>query len=414
MSYDVIVLGAGIVGVSTALHLQERGLKVAILDRQEPGLEASYGNAGIIEKDGHVPLVIPSELGPLMKYGSNTQVSMHYHPTMMPRLAPWLFAMWRLSTPFGISSYARRVTPLRQVSANEHFHFARDAGIMDKFRETGWINLYHSAKSFESTARTLGYADEFGVDYDVVGKEELDALEPSFHFTREDKAIHWKGCVSVSSPGGVTQAYANLFKGRGGALLLGDARSLKQEAGNWTVSSQDGPVSAPKVVIALGAWSMDLLKPFGYKFPLEVKRGYHQHFASDSGASMNRPVVDEDIGFLLTPMEDGIRLTSGIEFAARDTRKTPVQVKKATKWAKKLYPIGKPVEDEPWMGFRPCFPDNLPLIEASRDHDGMYFNFGHGHMGFAVGPITGKMTADLVTGQEPCLSVDGFSSRRFF
>jgi D-amino-acid dehydrogenase len=129
---------------------------------------------------------------------------------------------------------------------------------------------------------------------------------------------------------------------------------------------------------------------------------------------MIRPVVDEDIGFLLTPMEDGIRLTSGIEFAARDTRKTPVQIKKATKWAKKLYPIGKPVEDEPWMGFRPCFPDNLPLIEESRQHEGLYFNFGHGHMGFAVGPITGKMTADLVTGQEPCLSVGGFSSRRFF
>ncbi|WP_316858544.1 FAD-binding oxidoreductase [uncultured Cohaesibacter sp.] len=414
MSYDVIVLGAGIVGISTALHLQERGLRVAVLDRQEPGLEASYGNAGIIEKDGHMPLVIPSEIIPLMKYGSNQQVAMRYHPTMMPRLAPWLLDMWKVSSPYGISSYARRVTPLRRVSATEHFHFADQAGIRDAFRENGWIHLFHSQKTFDGTSRSRSYADELGIEYDVLRKSELSALEPSVRFKENDWGIHWKGCVSVSSPGRVTRAYADLFTAKGGRLVIGDAKSLRQDGGQWTVSSQDGAVTAPKMVVALGAWSMDVLKFFGYKFPLQVKRGYHQHFGSDQGASMSRPVVDEDIGFLLTPMDDGIRLTSGIEFAHREARKTPVQIRKATQWARKIYPLGKPVEDEAWMGFRPCFPDSLPLIEKSDKHEGLYFNFGHGHMGFAVGPITGKMTADLVTGETPCLDVGGFSSKRFF
>ncbi|SNY94214.1 D-amino-acid dehydrogenase [Cohaesibacter sp. ES.047] len=412
-SHDVLVLGAGIVGVSTALHLQAAGQSVVLVDRREPGEEASHGNAGVIEKDGMIPLTIPSNPIEVAKYASNRQIHMHYHPTFMPRLAPWLFRMWLLSNDKGIDTYARAIAPLRAVAADEHAHFANEAGINEQFRATGWIHLYHSAKSFASTEGARRYAAEFGVDYEVVKQTDLEELEPHMQFDKDDHAIFWKGCVSVSSPKTVTKAYAALYESRGGRFVKGDARSLKREGDAWVVTTEAGDVKANKVVVSLGAWSLDLLKPMGYSFPLAAKRGYHQHFASKDGAFLNRPVVDEDVGFLMTPTEAGIRMTSGIEFAARDTKKTPVQIYRATEWARHLYPLGAPVEDEPWMGFRPCFPDSLPLIDRADNHPGLYFNFGHGHLGFATGPVTGRMMADMIMGRELSYDVKGFSAGRF-
>ena len=413
MSHDVIVLGAGMVGVSTALHLQARDQSVVLVDRQQPGEETSHGNAGIIERDGMIPLTIPKNLVEILKYASNRQIHMHYHPTFMPRMASWLLRMWKLSNPAGIDVYARGIAPLREIAALEHDYFAKDAGVSEQFRHTGWIHLYHSAKSFSKTAAARNYADEFGVDYEVVRQSELEALEPHVAFDGEDHGIFWKGCVSVSSPKTVSKGYADLFLKRGGVFRTGDARSLKKEAGLWTVATGQGTVSAPNVVVALGPWSLDLLKPMGYHFPLAAKRGYHQHFASQDDAFLNRPIVDEDVGFLMTPTEAGIRLTSGIEFAHRDRPKTPTQIYRATERARHIYPLGVPVEDTPWMGSRPCFPDSLPVIDRSDRDEGLYFNFGHGHLGFATGPVTGRMMAELITDQPSSLARDAFSAKRF-
>ncbi|WP_245417820.1 NAD(P)/FAD-dependent oxidoreductase [Cohaesibacter celericrescens] len=413
MRYDVVVLGGGIVGVSTALHLQAAGQRVALIDRREPGEETSHGNAGIIERDGYVPLTLPNKITEILKYMSNRQVAMHYHPTFMPKMASWLWRMWRLSNPAGIDIYAQGVAPLRANAILEHEYLARDAGVMDEFRYTGWINLYHSAKSFAGTEAALRYADMFGIDFEVLGMDGLEDLEPHVDFSHKDKGILWKGCVSVPSPKRITKAYAALFAERGGDVRIGEALSLKREGDDWTVSCTDGSVSAPKVVVALGPWSMDLLKPMGYRLPLATKRGYHQHFASLDGAVLNRPIVDEDIGFLMTPTDLGIRLTSGIEFAPRDARKTPTQIYRAADWARHLYPLGAPVEDEPWMGARPCFPDSLPVIDQSDRDVGLYFNFGHGHMGFGTGPVTGRLMADMVLGKTPSISPSPFSAKRF-
>ncbi|WP_171021920.1 FAD-binding oxidoreductase [Cohaesibacter sp. CAU 1516] len=413
INHDVIILGAGMVGISTALHLQESGLNVALVDRRGPGEETSHGNAGIIEQDGMVPLTIPSNPLEVLKFASNRKIHMHYHPTFMPRLTSWLFRMWLLSNPAGIDRYARGVQPLRQCSADEHAYFAKEADIASEFRHTGWIHLYHCAKTFAGTATARGYADEFGVDYEVVDRSGLEALEPYIDFGDDDHGIFWKGCVNVGSPKRVTKAYAELFIKRGGDFYTGDAQTLRQAGDVWRVTGETGDLTAPKVVVALGPWSLDLVKPMGYHFPLAAKRGYHQHFESRDGAVLNRPIVDEDVGFLMTPTERGIRLTSGIEFAHRDSRKTPSQIYRATDHARHLYPLGKPVDEEPWMGSRPCFPDSLPLVEKADKHDGLYFNFGHGHMGFATGPATGRMMADLMLGREGGLDRNAFSSKRF-
>ncbi len=412
MRYDVIVLGAGMVGVCSALHLQMRGLKVALLDRRPAGEETSHGNAGVIERDSHVPITIPSSLGALAKYAANQEIAMRYDPKFLPKLAPWLYRLWRLSNPQGIEIFARGVEPIRKKAADEHALIAAEAGIEEAFRETGWLHVY-SDETIRSADPCLAYAKEFGVKFDVVDRQGILELEPFLTPADDARAIFWKEAVSVSSPQRVTKQYAKLFAAKGGDFVVGDARSLAREGDYWQVQCEKGVISSSRVVVALGPWSSDLLEPLGYRFPLAVKRGYHQHFQPQGNATLYRPVVDEILGFVMTPMEDGIRLTTGIEFAHRDSPKNWGQLDAALSFARKLFPLGESVEEKPWRGARPCFPDALPIVDASGDHNGLYFNFGHGHIGFSSGPVLGRLMADLIMDQVPQIDPVPYSAARF-
>ncbi|MCV6574881.1 MAG: FAD-binding oxidoreductase [Cohaesibacter sp.] len=412
MGYDVIVLGAGMVGVCTALSLQKAGLDVALVDRRGAGEETSHGNAGVIERDGHVPIGVPSDFATLMKFAGNQQIAMRYDPLFLPKIAPWLYQLWRLSNSKGIDAFAHGVEPIRKKAAESHLALAREAGVEGAFRDNGWLHLYDGA-TFASAEPSLHYAREFGLNVDLLDKEGLVDLEPSLTLKDDAKAIFWKDTLSVSSPKRVTKAYAGLFEQRGGDFLMGDAQSLLREGDLWFVRCQEKRISAPRVVVALGPWSMDLLKPLGYRFPMAVKRGYHRHFGAQGNAVLHRPIVDEVQGFLLTPMEDGIRLTTGIEFADRDSAKSRGQLEDAAKAAQSLFPLGEAVEAGAWRGARPCFPDALPIVDASGDGNGLYFNFGHGHLGFSSGPLTGQLIADLMMQRQPCLDPAPYSASRF-
>lgn len=412
-SYDVIVLGAGIVGVGTALQLQARGLSVAIVDRKSPGEEASYGNAGVIERDGHVPISFPSRFRDILRYARNREIGMRYDPLFLPQVSGWLLKLWRNSNPEFLRSYGHLIEPVRREAINEHLPIAEAAGALPLFRDNGWFHVFRSASGFEAAQLGLDFADEYGVAYELVNEERFAELEPDMSLPTLAGAIYWKDTWSVASPGHVTKLYAQLFEARGGVVLKGDAQSLMRVGEDWSVVSNLGQIKAPKVVVALGAWSKELVAKFGFRFPLAVKRGYHQHFKPLGDAVLNRPFVDEELGFLITPMEDGIRLTSGIEFADRDAPKRDGQFQAAFAEAQKIFPLGEAVEDEPWMGSRPCLPDSLPIVDASGRGDGMYFNFGHGHIGFSSGPLTGRVLAEMITGEEPFIDASMFSAKRF-
>src|SRR5690606_24133186 len=160
-------------------------------------------------------------------------------------------------------------------------------------------------------------------------------------------------------------------------------------------------------------WSTDILAPLGYRFPLAVKRGYHRHYAPLGSARLNRPVVDVENGFVITPMEAGIRLTTGIEFAHRDAPPKPVQIERVLPIARRLFPLGEPVDDL-WLGRRPAFPDSRPVIGEAPRHRGLWLDFGHGHVGFTLGPVSGRLLAELMTGaNELCADPEPFRADRF-
>lgn len=409
---DAIVLGAGIVGVSTAFHLLKRGRMVALVDRRAPGEETSHGNAGVIERDGFVPLTFPSDLASLLKYALNLRPESHYHLRSLRRMLPWLWQLRRHSDAAAIDRFARAMDQLERHAAAEHRELARAASAGRFFRKTGWLHLYRTQAGFDHIERELHFARIFGASYDVLDPQEVGALEPHLR-QRFAKAVYWKDSESVSSPGGVTKAYAEGFVQQGGYLFRGDALSLRRETDHWVVSTEAGPVRAEEVVVALGPWSMDLLKPMGYRLPLAAKRGYHIHYRAEGNATLERPVVDIENGFLLTPMERGIRLTTGVEFADRDAAATPVQIRRTKPLAMDLFPLEGEVDLTPWMGARPCFPDSLPMLGQAPLHQKLWFNFGHAHTGFTNGPITGRILAELMTGVRPLVDPAPYSPTRF-
>jgi D-amino-acid dehydrogenase len=217
----------------------------------------------------------------------------------------------------------------------------------------------------------------------------------------------------VMDPGGLTKAYADLFVRRGGQFVKGDARSLRESDGHWTVTAEGGLLTARDAVLALGPWSSDVFRALGYRYPLAIKRGYHRHYRAESNAVLNHPVLDRAAGYVLAPMAQGIRLTSGAEFAARDALPTPVQIARDEPLARSLFPLGEPVEAQPWVGNRPCFPDMRPIIGRAPKHRGLWFAFGHAHHGFTLGPVTGRLMAEMMTGGEACVDPAPYRAERF-
>lgn len=413
---DCLVIGAGIVGVSCAIHLARAGRAVTLLDRRAPGEATSYGNAGVVERDGLVPITFPTSPRALLGFALNRTSAANVHHGALPAVLPWLMALRRASRPDALARYAEASNALEARAWAAHRELAVEAGAMHLFRETGWLRLYRTAESFEAAKRTLlPLAERYGAPVEPLSPSAVVRdVEPSLHPAFAG-AILSPETRSTASPGDVTKAYARLFAAAGGTVATGEVRRIAPAAGGgWSVELADGARrTAGTVVVAAGPWANDLLRPLGYRLPLAVKRGYHRHYRPVGNAALARPVVDMDGGFVVTPMKDGIRLTTGIEFAARDARPTPVQVGKALAGARTLFPLGDPVEAEPWMGARPCFPDSLPVIGPAPRHDGLWLAIGHGHLGFTEGPITGRLLAAMMAGETPEVDTTPYRADRF-
>jgi D-amino-acid dehydrogenase len=412
MEVDVIVLGAGIVGTSVALHLALRGRSIAVVDRRAPGEETSHGNSGVVGRSSLHPMAFPRRLGRLAAVAVGRYPGAHYHAAALPALAPWLFAYWRASSPERLAAAARRLAPLTAAAVAEHRRLARLAGAEHFYREGGWFKLYRSRAGFEAARRLLDEARAEGIGVVAMSVEETLAAEPHLRPVFSG-AVHWTDLRSVTDPGGVVKAFAAVLPHHGGLVALGDAMSLRHAGTGWSVDTAVGRVEARDCIVALGPWAGDVLRPLGYRLPLAVKRGYHMHYAAAGNATLSRPVLDEERGYVITPTLQGIRLTTGSEFGALAAPPTPVQLDLAERDAREIFPLAARRDAKPWMGARPCFPDMLPVIGPAPRHKGLWLALGHQHSGFALGPPTGRLLAELMTGEAPFVDPAPFSAGRF-
>ena len=410
---DVVVVGAGIVGVSIAVHLQKRGRAVTLVDRRAPGEETSFGNAGLIQREGVYPYGFPHDFGALLRYALNNTVDAHYHWNALPRLAPFLWQYWMHSRPAQHEAIARMYAPLIERSVVEHMALAEESGSTHLIRPTGWMKVFREQKTMDEEFKDAEEVKrDFGVNFDALDGKAVAEREP--HLKVETRGgIHWTDPASVSDPHQLTMGYVGLFERLGGDLAAGDAKTLEETAAGWRVQTERGAVDAGSVVVALGAWADVVTKRLGYNLPLAVKRGYHMHYRPEGNAVLNRPTLDFDRGYFLAPMSKGIRLTTGAEFAHRDAPKTPVQLARAEPVAKTFFPVGERVDPEPWMGTRPCTPDMMPIIGPAPKHRNLWFGFGHAHHGLTLGPVTGRILAEMITGETPVIDPTPYRPERF-
>ena len=413
MRCDVAVLGAGIVGICCALHLQKRSRSVVLIDRRGAAEETSFGNAGLIQREGVYPYGFPHDFGALARYALNRTIDAYYHPSALPRLAPFLWKYWMHSRPARHAEVAKRYARLIEHCVSEHEALAREADAGALLQRTGWLKVFRTARERDRRfAEAERWHREFGINYRALDARTLQEMEPHLAPVLAG-AIHWTDPLSVQDPQALAHAYLRDFERRGGAFAQGNAASLQADGRGWRVRTAKGWIEAPAVVVALGPWANTVTRALGYDFPLAVKRGYHMHYRPAGEARLNTPILDFERGYFLAPMRRGIRLTTGAEFALRDAIRTPVQLGRAEPIARNLFPLAERLDTEPWMGARPCTPDMLPVIGRAPRHENVWFAFGHAHHGFTLGAVTGRLIAEMVSGEIPFVDPTPYLPQRF-
>ena len=402
---DVIVLGAGMAGLGAALHLQARGREVAIVDRRGPAEETSYGNAGLIQAEAVSPYSFPRDLRRTLDVltGRSTEAWLHW-PSFFS-VAPWLLKYWRQGTPERIAAVTAAAAPLIARTVAEHEALFTAAGVEGLIQKRGYLRVFRTPGRLEAAAAVQeAESKRWGIAYEALTPAEISEKEP--HLAQDLPGglagglwmTHPHGALD---PGDVGKAYAALFEARGGRILIGDAQTLARDGAGWAVATAEGRLTAREAVIALGPWSLDVLRPLRVTPPLGVKRGYHRHYARKGNAALGGHVVDEEKGFVLVPNKRGIRVTIGAEFARRDAPPSARPMAMVEPLARGLFPLGEALEDRPWMGCRPCLPDMLPVVGPVPGQEGLWAHFGHHHLGFTLGPTTGRLLAEMMTGEAP-------------
>jgi len=407
--FDIAVLGAGMVGVSTAIYLRRRGLSVALVDRRGPGEETSHGNAGIIQREGVHPYLFPRSLPKILSYALNRSVDAHYQLSSLPHIAPFLWRYFRASAPEKARETLQANIPLFARCLDTHGELAGAAGAEHLISRDGWIAAYRGQESTRRGEKQQRELVDLGIDAAMLTPSALAELEPHINASLFSGAVHYRDPWAVSDPGALAKSYAQLFEKEGGVFVTGDAMSASRNGATWQVAA----IAAEQIVVALGPWSKPFLDRLGLSLPMGIKRGYHRHYAARGNAVLAHPVVDDDNGFVLAPMARGIRLTTGAEFARHEAPATPVQIARAEPIARALFPLGETVDAQPWLGSRPVFPDLREAIGRAPGLDGVWLNTGHAHHGLTLGPATGLLLAQMIAGETPYTDPSPYSPQRF-
>ncbi len=407
---DVVVLGAGIVGVSAAYAARQRGLSVTLIDRREPGSETSYGNAGVLSSGSILPLNQPSLWKQLPKYLANTDPALRWDPVWVLQNIDWVVRFLANATSSRVKPRAIALHGLIRASLKLHREWIVQADAGQRLRETGWLKAWRSAGGAAAKAEQALLA-AYGIHSELLDRQAISALEPDIVPVYQTGLLHTE-TASVDSPGNVVKAYARAFVGAGGQLRHSDIAAFAPEGNGWRVALADGEVAARHLVVALGPWSADLLRPLGYRVPLATERGYHREFRPNPARTLKRPIHDSEGAFLMTPMENGIRITTGVQLTARDAPSSLAQLEAVVPLARGVAEFGDAV-GEPWRGARPTLPDSLPMIGPAPRHRGLWLAFGHQHIGFTTGPATGAAIAAMISGAQPPFDTAPFAPSRY-
>lgn len=409
----VIIVGAGIVGVCVGLTLQRSGHAVTIIDPKPPGRATSFGNAGSIAAGNVYPVSMPGTWKQVPAMLMNPAAPLNLRWSYLPRMLPWLTRFLAAGTPDRVERIASEIREITKDAVAAHDQLMAASGITDIVKPVGWLKVYGSQRGFDASAETRAIQTRNGVRLEILNEDEVRQLEPGLAH-RFTHGVFEPDNGFVTSPAMLTDAYAEAFARRGGQFVQERVTRFDFDGARPVRAVTDlGIWPADAFVICAGAWSKHLARMLGADVPLDTERGYHLNLNLESGPGLRRPVVIGEQGFVLAPMRDGMRLTSGVEFAGLDAPPSFKRIKNMLPLAKAALPgLGSEISRE-WLGYRPSIPDSKPVIGGSPRLDNVFFAFGHGHLGLTMAARTGQLVDDLVNNRQSSINLEPYRVDRF-
>jgi len=432
---ETVVVGAGIVGICTALYLQEKGRQVTLIDRMPPGEGTSSGNAGIISVGSVHPEAMPGIWKEIPHMLLQRMAPIALRPAYAPRLLPWFARFLSSSSPAKADQSSAAISALSSRALDYLQPLVDKAGARALLRQEGTLYINETPSQFAAARLNCSYYQRRDVDYQLVDGSELADLEPNLRSGLAGAVLVPAGAQTLS-PLALSRSLFRLFQQQGGEFLAAEVRGFKlegkrvtalytdrdmpsnqmlfsQELSNQKLSNQElsNQVPCREVFITAGAYSKTLAKQLGSSVPLDTERGYSVDLPSP-GIELKRPLLFAGRAFAATSMTDGLRLAGTVEFAGLKAAPNYQRAHNLARQAAYLFPRLNAPEGQnegiPWMGFRPSVPDTVPVISASPHFDNAFFGFGHGHLGLTQAAVTGAMLAALAAGEDCPLAISPF------
>ncbi|MDB9819186.1 FAD-binding oxidoreductase [Candidatus Pelagibacter sp.] len=407
---NIGIVGAGIQGISNALFLQKKGFSVTIFDRDEPGSPAaSYGNAGHFSPYASVPINRPDVLSdvPAMLLSSTGPLALKWN--YVPKMVPWFLKFIRNCTTKKMMHTAKNMHQILDLALPAYDELFDDIELGGLVEKKGILYIWND-QNLKSRELEINIRNELGVDQQEVTPKEIHDLEPNIKPIYHG-GVYYQYGRHARNPKKILLKLYDLFLKKGGKFLKMNIKDINFDDEKPVIKTETQSFLFDKIVIACGSFSKKLTDNLDEKIPLDTERGYHVHF-KDCDHLLSRPVIFQNRGFGITPMEQGLRVVGTVEFGGLDNPLSKSRVKNLINNAK--YMMGDlPEHEDEWLGFRPTLPDYLPVIGPSKKYKNVFYCFGHHHLGWTLGPISGKIISGMIAEENTNLDLKPYSSLRF-
>ena len=404
------IIGAGIQGISNALFLQKKGFNVTIFDRDEPGSPAaSYGNAGHFSPYASIPLNRPDVLSdvPAMILSSSGPLAIKWN--YVPKMIPWFLKFIRNCSTKKMMHTAKNMHQILDLALPAYDELFDEINIEGLVEKKGILYIWND-QSLKSRELEIKVRNELGVDQQIVTPKEIHDLEPNIKPFYHG-GVYYQHGRHARNPRKILLKLFDLFLSKGGKFLKSNIKDITFNEEKPTLQSETQSFLFDKIVIACGAFSKKLTDNLDEEIPLDTERGYHVHFKGCDNL-LSRPVIFQNRGFGITPMEQGLRVVGTVEFGGLDNTLSKSRIKNLINNAK--YMLGDlPEHEDEWLGFRPSIPDFLPVMGPSRNYKNVFYCFGHHHLGWTLGPISGKIISGMIAEENTNLNLKPYSPLRF-
>lgn len=409
----IAVVGAGIIGVAIAFELRRRGKPVVLVDRDEPGRGASFGNMASIAVTEFMPASRPSVWAQMPGWLLDPQGPVRVRPSYLPKLVPWFLRFLEASRPSRVRELEAAGAALCSRVHEDLLPLLEAAGLSGELTEEGCLSLYTDDKEFSADREHIEVLERFGFAHEVLGGNAMRELEPALA-TKIGRAVLFPQNRSIRDPYRLVTSLVDRYRALGGEWERAGVTGFESRGGALSaLRLQDGrQIAVTEAVLCAGAHTGRLSKELGEWIPLETERGYHTQIMAP-GISMRHSIIWPSRAFMVTPTAGGIRVGGTVEMAGLDAAPDYRRAKILVQRAKEALPDLEVNETREWMGHRPALPDTIPIISPSATTRGVYYATGHGHLGLTYAATTSRLIADLVTGQTPPIDLTPYRVNRF-